>query len=179
LAVGVVFQVMKQGLHRCANPSISYLSLDLSKQSNSPNCKITQHCFYLWCQIDTSSLNFRNAKRLCLFCFMRQKYCWNYFAFNQSCLAKGKIAPVVLLPHESKQKYIILHWRIRTGSDWWFSKILQIRTGSDSILSDQDWTWTEKYHSPLISGLWAGCGPLFGHPCDMRTFSPDVCIQTL
>jgi len=31
---------------------------------------------------------------------MRQKHCWNYFAFNQSYLAKGKIAPVVLLPLE-------------------------------------------------------------------------------
>ena len=28
-------------------------------------------------------------------------------------------------------------------------KILWIRTGSDSILSDQD--WTEKFYSPLIS----------------------------
>jgi len=26
----------------------------------------------------------------------------NYFAFNQSYLAKGKIAPIVLSPHESK-----------------------------------------------------------------------------
>jgi len=25
-----------------------------------------------------------------------------YFAFNQSYLAKGKIAPLVLLPHEAK-----------------------------------------------------------------------------
>jgi len=30
---------------------------------------------------------------------------------------------------------MILHWRIRTGSDWWFSKNLRIRTGSDSISS--------------------------------------------
>jgi len=30
-------------------------------------------------------------------------------------------------------------------------KNLRIRTGSDSILSDQDWTLTEKFHSPLIS----------------------------
>jgi len=28
---------------------------------------------------------------------------------------------------------------------------MQIRTGSDSIFVDQDWTWTEKFHSPLIS----------------------------
>jgi len=40
-----------------------------------------------------------------------------YFTFNQWYLAKGKIAPRVLLPHEAKQKYMILHWRIRTGSD--------------------------------------------------------------
>jgi len=46
---------------------------------------------------------------------------------------------------------MILHWRIRTGSDWWFSKILRIRTGSDSISSDQNWTRTEKFHSSLIS----------------------------
>jgi len=46
---------------------------------------------------------------------------------------------------------MILHWRIRTGWDWWFSKILQIRTGSDYILSNQDWARTEKFHSPLIS----------------------------
>jgi len=52
-------------------------------------------------------------------------------------LAEGKIAPVVILSHEAKQKCMILHWRIRTGSD--------------SILSDQDWIQTEKFHSPLIS----------------------------
>jgi len=33
---------------------------------------------------------------------MRQKHCWNYFAINQSYLAKGKIAPVVILPHDAK-----------------------------------------------------------------------------
>jgi len=35
---------------------------------------------------------------------MRQKHYWNYFAFNQSYLAKGKIALAVLLPHEAKEK---------------------------------------------------------------------------
>jgi len=49
---------------------------------------------------------------------------------------------------------MIFHWRIRTGSDLWFSKIRQIRTGSDAILSDQDWTRTEKFHSPLISAIY-------------------------
>ena len=60
----------------------------------------------------------------------------HYFAFNQSFLAKGKIAPVVLLPHEAKEKWKFLHW--------------QIKTGLDSISSDQDWTRTEKFHTPLI-----------------------------
>jgi len=46
---------------------------------------------------------------------------------------------------------MILHWWIRTGLDWWFSKISRIRTGSDSIFSDQDQTQTEKFHSPFIS----------------------------
>jgi len=101
--------------------------------------------------MDTSLLNFANAKGLCLFYLMRQKHCWNYFAFNQSYLDKGKIAPVVLLPHEVKDKYQILHWRIKTGSDWSVLKILLIRAGSDSIVSDQDWTQTEKFHSSLIS----------------------------
>ena len=88
---------------------------------------------------------------LCLFCLKRQKHLWNNFAFNQLYLAKGKTAPVILLPNEAKQKYMILNLRIRTGSDWWFSKIFQFRNGSDSISSDQDWTRTEKFHSPLIS----------------------------
>jgi len=47
---------------------------------------------------------------------------------------------------------MVLHWRIRTGSDRWFWKIWRIRTGSDSIIVDQDRTRTEKFHSPLISG---------------------------
>jgi len=37
-----------------------------------------------------------------LFCLIRQKHSWNYFAFNQSYLAEGKIAPGVLLPHKAK-----------------------------------------------------------------------------
>jgi len=40
---------------------------------------------------------------------MIQKHCWNYFALNQSYLAKGKIGPVVALPHEAKRIYRILH----------------------------------------------------------------------
>jgi len=34
----------------------------------------------------------------------KAKNCWNYFAFNELHLAKGKIAPAVLLPHKAKEK---------------------------------------------------------------------------
>ena len=50
---------------------------------------------------------------------------------------------------------MILHWRIRTGSDWWFSKILP--TGSDSISSDSDWTRTRQIHNPHISAMEPHC----------------------
>jgi len=33
---------------------------------------------------------------------MTQKHSYNYFAFNRSYLAEGKITSVVLLPHEAK-----------------------------------------------------------------------------
>jgi len=32
-------------------------------------------------------------------------------------------------------------------------KNMRIRTGSDSNFADQDWTQTEKFHSPLISAI--------------------------
>jgi len=42
---------------------------------------------------------------------------------------------------------------VRSGLDRTddFQKLLRISTGSNSILSDQDWTRIEKLHSPLIS----------------------------
>jgi len=77
-------------------------TLDQSKQSDSPKGKITPAVLFPLMPNDTSLLNFGNTKRLCLFCPMRQKHCWKYFAFNQSYLAEGKIAPIVFLPHEAK-----------------------------------------------------------------------------
>ena len=55
-----------------------------------------------------------NAKRLCLFCFMRQKHGWNYFAFNHSYFTEGKIASVRLLPPEAIYKIMILHGQIKS-----------------------------------------------------------------
>jgi len=90
---------MQQGPY--ANPSVSTLSLDQFQQSDSPNGKITP-AVLLHLMPNRHFVNFRNAKRLCLVCLMRQNHCWKCFAFNQSYLAKGKIALVVLLPHEAK-----------------------------------------------------------------------------
>jgi len=71
------------------------LSLDQSKQSDSPNGKITPAVLFpLMPNRHLLVKNFGNAKRLCLFYLMRQKHCWNYFAFNQSYWAEGKIAAV-------------------------------------------------------------------------------------
>jgi len=84
------------------------------------------------------------------------------------------------LPHEAKAllelfclQPIVFGWRQNSSSidfaswgklkrhdfkqadqDWiglMIFKHLRIRTGSDSILSNQDWTQTEKFFSPLIS----------------------------
>ena len=47
-------------------------------------------------------------------------------------------------------------------------KNLEIRTGSDSILSDQDWTRTEKFHSLLslvVSILLHEAKPVLGLFC--------------
>jgi len=85
-----------------ANPSVSSLSLDQSKQLDSPNGKITLEVLFHLMPNRDFLLNFGSAKRLCLFCLIRHKDCYNYFAFNQSYLAEDKIAPVLLLPHEAK-----------------------------------------------------------------------------
>jgi len=54
--------------------------------------------------------NFRNAKRLCLFCLMRQKRCWNYFSFPFS------------LRQNSSSSYFVSWGKIH-----------------DFTLADQDW----------------------------------------
>jgi len=92
---------MLQGLN--ANPSVSRIVLVIwpiwtIRFANWQN--ISSSAFASWGKIDNALLNFGNA--LCLFCLMRQKHSYNYFAFNQSYLTEGKIASVVLLPHEAK-----------------------------------------------------------------------------
>ena len=76
--------------------------------------------------INTALLHFGNGKG-----------CVYFASWGCACFASwGKI------------KYMVLYGQIRTGSNWWFSKILRIRTGSDSNFADQDWTRTENFHSP-------------------------------
>ena len=63
-------QVMQQRPY--ANPSVSPLSLDQSQQSDSPNGKITPAVLLHLMPNRHFFVNFRNAKRLCLFCLMKQ-----------------------------------------------------------------------------------------------------------
>ena len=115
MGLGVGFSVICD--KDLANQSVPSLSLDQSKQSDSPNGKITPAVLFPLKPNIHFLVNFGNAKRLCLFCLIIQNHCWNYFAFNQLYLAKGKIAPFLVLPHEAKYKYMISHWRMRTGSN--------------------------------------------------------------
>jgi len=48
---------------------------------------------------------------------MKQEQCWDYFAYKQLYLSKGKIAPKVFLAHEAKLKQMVSHGQIKTGSD--------------------------------------------------------------
>jgi len=50
---------------------------------------------------------------------MRQKHCWNYFAFNQSYLAEGKIAPVVLLSLMPNKHFLVKFWKWRKALPIW------------------------------------------------------------
>jgi len=68
-------------------------------------------------KIDTALLNFGNAKG-CV-----------YFA-SRGCFASwGKI------------KHMVLYWRIRTGSDWWFSKFCGSGLDSDWKISQSAHLW--------------------------------------
>jgi len=76
-----------------------------------------------------------NAKALLeLFCLQPIVFCKRQNSSSSSIASWGKI------------EYMILHWRIGLM----LFKIFAIRTVSDSILSNQNWTRTEKFHSLLI-----------------------------
>jgi len=82
------------GLGSC-NKDLTLIQVYRPCQLTNPSNRILlmtkqlQQCFSLWSLIDTFLLNWRNAKRLCLFCLIMQKHCCNYFAFYQSHLPKG------------------------------------------------------------------------------------------
>ena len=106
LGFGFKFWFQIQGFTSCNKdltliPSVSSLSQDQSKQSNSPDGKITPAVLFPLMPNRHFLAKFWNANKLRLFCLMRQKHCWKYFAFNQLHLAEGKITSVVLLPPEA------------------------------------------------------------------------------
>ena len=67
-------------------------------------------------------------KKVAWRCASYKKLCWDYFAFNQSYLLKGKIAPVVLLPHDAKK----IHDFTLADQDWIGLMIFK-------TFADQDW----------------------------------------
>jgi len=78
MVLGHVTRTLRQSKY------IVHLSLDQSKQSDSPIGKITPAVLFpLMPNGHLLVKKFGNAKRLCLFYLMRQKRCWNYFAFSQ------------------------------------------------------------------------------------------------
>jgi len=93
------------------------LSLDQCKQSDPPNGKITPEMLFPLMPNRHFLGKFWKCKKAVFILPHEVKALLVLFSFNQFYLVKGKIAPVVLLPHEAKQIYMILHWRIRTGSD--------------------------------------------------------------
>jgi len=79
---------------------------------------------------------------------------------NQSDSPNGKITPAVLCLWWQNRHCLVKFWKCQTAvsilpheAKALLDLFCGIMTGSDSILYDQDWTPTEKFHCPLISGL--------------------------
>jgi len=72
-------------------------------------------------KINNAVLNFGNAKRMCLFCLMMQNKMHGFTWAEQDWIG-------------------LIIFKNFADQDW-------IRY----IFCRQDWTWTEKFHSPLIS----------------------------
>ena len=68
---------------------------------------------------------------------------WGQNSSSGAFVSWGKI--------DTAEIYIVIHRRIRTRSDWWFSEHLRISPGSDSTFSCQDLTRAKKFHCSLIS----------------------------
>jgi len=80
------------------------LSLDQSKQSNSPNGEVTPAVLFLLMPNGGFLVKFCKCQKAVSILPPETKALleWNYFGLIQSYLAKGKITPVALLPHETK-----------------------------------------------------------------------------
>jgi len=78
------------------------LSLEQSKQSDSPDGKITQAVLFPLMPNRHFLVKYWNCQKAVSILPHEAKALMNYFAFNQLYLAKGKIAPAILLPHEAK-----------------------------------------------------------------------------
>jgi len=60
-----------------------------------------------------------SEKSRILFCLMRQKNYWSYFALSQMWLVEGKIVPAVLLPHEEKSTQLLAFTKFNKDVSIW------------------------------------------------------------
>jgi len=89
---GFRFRVLRHVKGLYGNPSVLSLSLDRSKQSDSPNGKITPEVLFPLMPKRHFLVKFWKCKKAVSVLPHEAKHCWNYCAFNQSYLAKGKTA---------------------------------------------------------------------------------------
>ena len=93
--------------------------------------------------------------------------------FNQSCLAKGKIAPAVILPHEAKQTQ---HKNICCASQYTFEQFsntdsMTTKTGFGYHFSKTGQDRMVKIHYPIISDVFC----VGWHQCCQMVY---ICIYT-
>jgi len=93
------------------------LSLDQSKQSDSPKGKITPAVLFPLKPNIHFRVNFLKRQKVVSILPHDSKPLLELFCLHPTYLPKGKIAQVVILPHEAKDKYMILHGRVRTASE--------------------------------------------------------------
>jgi len=78
------------------------LSLDQSKQSDSPNGKITPIVLFPLMPNRHFLVKSWKCQKAVYILPHEAKALQELFLFNQSYLAEGKIVPVVILPHKAK-----------------------------------------------------------------------------
>ena len=131
----------------CANPSLSSLTNSTSwvhQMANNSNSAFASD----------SKINTALILEMPKGCVYFASWGCVYFALLKLCL----FCLMRLFGSCDKLKYMVFYGWSKTGSFWWFSKVLRIMTGSDSTFANQDLTRTEKLQMCL-------------QPCDSAGFN--------